>query len=67
MSFSHPAFWVRGDRVLSQNERMSMEPPKVTSEGKYVCDVDDAVFDSLEDYDRHCMLAHVQVGGGKGW
>lgn len=50
---------------MSQNERMSMPPPKVTSDGKYVCTVDNTVFDNEEDYDRHYMSAHTMAGGKK--
>ena len=53
--------------LLSQNERISMPPPKVTPEGKYVCTVDNTVFDNEDDYDRHCMAAHTMAGGGKIW
>jgi hypothetical protein len=41
-----------------------MPPPKITSEGKYVCTADNATFDNAEDYDRHCMEAHTIKGGG---
>ena len=39
-----------------------MPPPKVTTEGKYVCTVDNTVFDNEDDYDRHCM-ARAYDGG----
>ncbi len=52
---------------MSQNECISMPPPKVTDDGKYVCTVDSTAFDNEEDYDRHCMAAHTVAGGGKTW
>ena len=45
-----------------------MPPPKVTTEDKYVCTVDNTVFDNEDDYDQpHCMAAHTMAGGGKIW
>ena len=29
-----------------------MPPPKVTTDGKYVCTVDNTVFDNEDDYDQ---------------
>ncbi len=52
---------------MSQNERMSMPSPKVTSDGKYVCDVDSQVFDNQDDYYSHCMRAHAQAAKAKTW
>jgi hypothetical protein len=46
---------------------MSMPPPKRTADGKYVCTLDNTVFDNEDEYDRHCMAAHTVAGGGKTW
>jgi hypothetical protein len=49
------------------NERISMPPPKVTSDGKYTCTIDNTTFDSMDEYDQHCMAEHTKAGGGKTW
>lgn len=46
---------------------MSMPPPKMTADGKYVCTVDNTAFDNQDDYNMHCMKAHTAAGGGKTW
>lgn len=52
---------------MSMDERISMPPPKVTADGKYVCTVDNTTFDNMDDYDQHCMKAHAKAGGAKTW
>ena len=61
------AFLLCEVNFLSQDERMSMPAPKLTSDGKFVCEADKSVFDSMEDYDRHIMAAHTVSGSGKTW
>jgi hypothetical protein len=33
--------------------------PRITSEGKFLCEADNRAFDTREDYDRHCSRAHM--------
>ncbi|MDR0372510.1 MAG: hypothetical protein LBI79_02960 [Nitrososphaerota archaeon] len=33
--------------------------PEITSEGKYICKTDNRTFNTREDYDRHCIDAHL--------
>jgi hypothetical protein len=51
---------------LSKNTRPNMEP-RMTEDGKYICDADNETFDSREDYDRHCSEAHLRSSGNKTW
>jgi hypothetical protein len=62
-----PPITLEVKKVLSQNERISMPPPKITKEGKYTCTIDKTTFDNMDEYDQHCMEAHTKAGGGKTW
>ena len=54
---------------MSKNTRPSdmksdMEP-KMTSDGKYLCEADNKKFDTKEAYDTHCSEAHMKSGREK--
>jgi hypothetical protein len=36
--------------------------PKMTSDGKYLCEADNKKFDTRADYDTHCSEAHMKSG-----
>jgi hypothetical protein len=40
--------------------------PKMTSDGKYLCEADNRVFNTKDDYDKHCTQAH-SSSSRKGW
>ncbi|MGE5555392.1 MAG: hypothetical protein ACM3UY_03895 [Methanocella sp.] len=42
----------------ADTNRSSMEP-KMTAEGKYLCEADNRIFDTRDDFDRHCSSAHI--------
>ena len=44
---------------MSKSMRSSMEP-KMTSEGKFQCEADNRVFNTREEYDKHCTQAHAK-------
>lgn len=41
--------------------------PKMTSDGKYLCEADNKKFNSREDYDKHCSEAHTKSRENKEW
>jgi len=41
--------------------------PKMTSDGKFLCEADNKTFKTKEDYNRHCSEAHMKSSGSKGW
>jgi len=43
---------------LSRNTKT--RDPIITSDGRFQCDADNRVFNSREDYDKHCMQAHMK-------
>ncbi len=46
---------------LSANLKRSVGmEPKMTSDGKFVCEADNRVFSTREDYDKHCSQAHMR-------
>ena len=57
--------------VLSKSTRSSsMESkmePKMTSDGKYMCEADKKTFNTREDYNKHCSETHPKSSGSKGW
>ena len=64
-----------GGEWLSKNPRSSdkesdmvseMEP-KMTSDGKYLCEADNSKFNTREDYDKHCSEAHTRSRENKEW
>jgi hypothetical protein len=55
-----------GESFLSKrmrSDRPAMEP-KMTPDGKFVCEADNRTFNSREDFDRHCSQAHMS---SKSW
>ncbi|MGD6810290.1 MAG: hypothetical protein ACQCN3_11380 [Candidatus Bathyarchaeia archaeon] len=34
--------------------------PIITSDGRFQCSADNRVFNSREDYDKHCSQAHMK-------
>lgn len=53
---------------MSENvRRTSRMEPKVTVDGKFVCEADNRVFSTREDFDKHCSQAHMRgSSGGRG-
>lgn len=47
---------------MSRNMRFDMEP-KMTSDGKFLCEADNRTFNTRADYDKHCASAHMRSGG----
>ncbi|XHH10284.1 MAG: hypothetical protein ACFCUE_06535 [Candidatus Bathyarchaeia archaeon] len=43
---------------MSRDTR-AMEPT-ITSDGRFQCEADKRVFDTREDYDKHCSTAHMK-------
>jgi hypothetical protein len=60
------SFVVAEVTVLSSS-KSSMEP-KITSEGKFMCEDDGMTYNTREDFDKHCMKAHLKEGSeNKNW
>jgi hypothetical protein len=40
--------------------------PRMTSDGKFICNADNKTFNTSADYDRHCSETHLK-DPGKNW
>lgn len=54
-------------KARSKNIESENMEPKMTKEGKYQCEADKKVFNTREEYDRHCSESHMKSGASKGW
>ena len=41
--------------------------PRMTSDGKFICDEDNKTFKTREEYDKHMSEVHLKSTKSKGW